>query len=178
MKEVLITLLVGVLIFFVFRDSTYIKAEPTIIFDTVYKVDTTLVYKKGNSIPFVVLDSLYLIDTLHDTIRIIQEYLTTKAYSDTINIDSSRFIIQDTISRNLLIGRSFNAQISQKTIFVTKTIQIQPKNELYLGIIGDLRAFDNKIGLGVGLAFKPAKKGLFTLSATTNQYSGGYYLKF
>ena len=178
MQELIITLLVGVLIFFVFRQSNYIKSEPIIIIDTVYNVDTTVIYKKGTKVPFVVLDSLYLIDTIHDTISVVNEYLTNKVYSDTINIDSSRFIILDTISRNSLIGRSFNAQISQKTIYITKVSERQSQNEFYLGILGDLRRFDNKIGLGVSLGFKPSKKGLFTLSATTNQYSAGYYLKF
>jgi len=34
------------------------------------------------------------------------------------------------------------------------------------------------VGVGVGLAFKTSKKGLFTISATTNQYSIGFYTKF
>jgi hypothetical protein len=46
-----------------------------------------------------------------------------------------------------------------------------------LGVLGDLRAFDNKIGLGVGLGIKTAKNGLFTINATTNQYSIGIYKK-
>ena len=32
--------------------------------------------------------------------------------------------------------------------------------------------------LGLGLGFKTAKNGLFTISATTNQYSIGFYTKF
>jgi hypothetical protein len=55
---------------------------------------------------------------------------------------------------------------------------ILSKNELYWGILADLRAIDNKVGVGVGLAFKMPKKGLFSISATTNQYSIGYYKKF
>ena len=49
------------------------------------------------------------------------------------------------------------------------------KNEVYWGILGDLRASDNKLGIGLGLGFKTAKNSLFTISATTNQYSIGYY---
>jgi hypothetical protein len=60
-----------------------------------------------------------------------------------------------------------------------ETIRTIPsKNELYWGILADLRAIDNKVGVGVGLAFKTSKKGLFTISATTNQYSIGFYTKF
>ena len=53
-----------------------------------------------------------------------------------------------------------------------------PKNELYWGFLGDLRAFDKKVGIGVGLGFKTAKNGLFTFGVTTNQYSLGFYKKF
>jgi hypothetical protein len=60
-----------------------------------------------------------------------------------------------------------------------ETIRTIPsKNELYWGILADLRAFDNKVGVGVGLGIKTSKKGLFTISASTNQYSIGYYKKF
>jgi len=60
-----------------------------------------------------------------------------------------------------------------------ETIKTIPsKNELFWGVLADLRAVDNKVGVGVGLAFKTAQKGLFTISATTNQYSIGYYKKF
>jgi hypothetical protein len=33
------------------------------------------------------------------------------------------------------------------------------------------------VGVGVGIGLKTAKNGLFTLSATTNQYSIGFYKK-
>jgi hypothetical protein len=46
-----------------------------------------------------------------------------------------------------------------------------------LGFLGDLRRFDNKLGLGVGLEFKTAKNDLFTFGVTTNQFSVGYYKK-
>ena len=60
-----------------------------------------------------------------------------------------------------------------------ETIKTIPsKNEAFLGILADLRTFDNKVGIGVGLGIKTAKKGLFTISATTNQYSIGYYARF
>jgi hypothetical protein len=95
-----------------------------------------------------------------------------------MRIDSLGYAyIQDTISQNKIQGRSFKAEISEKTIYVTKTITPKPKSEVYLGVLGDLRAFDNKVGLGLGLGYKTAKNGLFTINATTNHYSLGYYKK-
>ena len=177
MKEIVITLLVAVIILFIFRGN-YNKIEPIVIthVDTIYKHDITKKFIKGDSIPFVVLG----IDTttIHDTIRILLDYAYVRAYSDTIKVDSSTFIINDTISKNKILNRGFYADISQKTIRI-ETIKTDPsKIEVYLGLLGDLRRFDEKVGIGVGLAIKVPKKGLFTFGATTNQYTLGYYTKF
>jgi hypothetical protein len=171
--------LVIIVLLFIKDKSEYI-GKPSVIVttDTVYQQKTFTKYKKGDFIPFVVLDTTYLIDEVHDTITIVKDYNQVKVYSDTIKIDTLGFAyIQDTISQNKIQSRGFKAEISEKTIFVTKTIIPKPKNEVYLGVLGDLRAFDNKIGLGVGLGYKTAKNGLFTINATTNQYSLGYYKK-
>ena len=175
MKEVVITLLVAVLILFIFKGK-YNKYEPIIVthIDTLIKHDTLRKFKKGDSIPFVVLG----IDTttIHDTIRILQDYAFVKAYSDTFHIDSDNYVsIQDTISKNKIIGRSYFSNFTQKTIRI-ETIKTNPnKLEVYLGLLGDLRRFDEKVGVGVGIAIKVPKKGLFTFGVTTNQYSIGYY---
>ena len=178
MKEVVITLLVAVLILFIFKGK-YNKYEPIIVtrIDTLIKHDTLRKFKKGDSIPFVVLG----IDTttIHDTIRILQDYSYVRAYSDTFRIDTDNYVsIQDTISKNKIIGRSYFSNFTQKTIRI-ETIKTNPdKLEVYLGLLGDLRRFDEKVGIGVGIAIKVPKKGLFTFGATTNQYSIGYYAKF
>jgi hypothetical protein len=177
MRDIVITLVIAVILIFIFKGS-YNGNEPTIVThtDTIYKHEITKKYIKGDSIPFVVLG----IDTtlIHDTVRIVQDYAYVRAYSDTIKVDSSTFIINDTISQNKIKNRGFYADISQKTIKL-ETIKTTPsKNELYWGVLADLRTFDNKVGIGVGLGFKMAKKGLFTISATTNQYSIGYYARF
>jgi hypothetical protein len=52
-----------------------------------------------------------------------------------------------------------------------------PKFAVYWGVLGDYREFDKKVGFGFGLAFKMPKNGLFTIGATTNQYSVGIYKK-
>jgi len=178
-KNIVIAILVIIVFLFLKDKSAYI-GEPSVIIDTdtVYQQKTFTKYIKGKSIPFVVLDTTYLIDEVHDTITIVKDYNQAKIYSDTIRIDSLGYAyIQDTISHNKIQGRSFKAEISEKTITVTKTIIPKPKNEVYLGVLGDLRAFDNKVGLGLGLGYKTAKNGLFTINATTNHYSLGYYIK-
>lgn len=177
MKNIVIVLLIAVLIFFIFDDATSTKVNPIITTDTVYQQKTFTKYIKGKSIPFVVLDTIYLIDT--DTVTIVKDYNEVKAYSDTIRIDSIGYAyIQDTISQNKIQGRGFSANFNLPTITISKLIEQKPKNELYLGFIGDLRHSNGQIGVGGSIAFKTAKNTLYVANATMNGYSFGYYKKF
>ena len=125
----------------------------------------------------MVLQDNYILDTVRDTITIVKDYLTTKVFTDTFTIDSSKFTIIDTISENTIQGRRFLADIKERTIRITNDIHHKDKNTFYLGVLGDLRRFDNKLGIGVGLTFKTAKNDLFNFGISTNQYSVGYYKK-
>lgn len=179
MKDIVIVLLMAVLIFFIFDDATYTKTDPIVVSDTVYQEKTFTKYIKGKSIPFVVLDTIYKIDEVHDTITIISDYSRVYSYSDTIRIDSLGYAyIQDTISQNKIQGRGFSASFNLPTITVTKLIEPKRKNELYLGFIGDLRHDNKQIGIGGSIALKTAKNTLFVANATMNGYSFGYYKKF
>jgi hypothetical protein len=179
MKDIVIVLLVAVLIFFIASDARYTKSDPIILSDTVYQEKTFTKYIKGKSIPFVVLDTIYKIFEVHDTITIVKDYNQVKVYSDTIRIDSLGYAyIQDTISQNKIQGRGFTANFNLPTIKITQFIEKKSKNELYLGFIGDLRHDNNQIGIGGSIALKTAKSTLFTLNATMNGYSLGYYKKF
>ena len=178
MKSVVITLLIAILIFFIFDKSKYIGDKPIIVTqtDTIYSTDTIVKIKRGKDIPFEIYR--VLTDTFTDTITIVKDYNTIKVYSDTITQDSSKFYITDTISQNKIQARLFKAEIGYKTIYQTNTIYQQEKNAIYLGFLGDLRRFDNKVGIGVGLGYNMPKKGLILFNATTNQYSLGFYKKF
>jgi hypothetical protein len=182
-KNIVIAILVIIVFLFIKDKSEYI-GQPSVIIDTdtVYQQKTFTKFTKGKSIPFVVLDTIYNIDTTTiyktDTIKVLSDYNQVKVYSDTMRIDSLGYAyIQDTISQNKIQGRGFSANFNLPTITITKVIVPKPKNEFYFGLLGDLRAFDNKVGLGLGLGYKTAKNGLFTINATTNQYSLGYYKK-
>lgn len=179
MKEVVIVLLVAVLIFFIGSEARYTKSEPVIVSDTVYQQKTFTKFIKGKSIPFVVLDTIYLIDTIKDTITIVKDYNQVKVYSDTMRIDSLGYAyIQDTISQNKIQGRGFSANFNLPTITITKLIEQKSKNQLYLGFIGDLKHSNGQIGIGGSIALKTAKNTLYTATATMNGYSFGYYKKF
>jgi len=179
MKDIVIVLLVAVLIFFIGSDARYTKVEPIFKSDTVYQQKTFTQFIKGKSIPFVVLDTIYLIDTIKDTITIVKDYNQVKVYSDTMRIDSIGYAyIQDTISQNKIQGRGFSANFNLPTITITKLIEQKSKNQLYLGFIGDLKHSNGQIGIGGSIALKTAKNTLYTATATMNGYSFGYYKKF
>lgn len=181
-KNILILLLVLVLLFFVLGDSTYIKDDHIITrVDTLIKDTTIYKYKKGKDIPFVVLDTIHQIDhqidVIHDTIKIISDYSRTYAYYDTLKIDSAQYIyVSDTISQNKILGRGYGGHFVQKTITITNETYRKPKNELYLGFIGDYTRLDGKLGVGVGVVYKKQKES-YTLSYTTNHISVGLYKK-
>lgn len=178
MKSVVITLLIAVLIFFIFDKSKNIGDKPIIVTqtDTIYHTDTIVKTKRGKDIPFEIYRVIE--DTFTDTITIIKDYSTLKVYSDTILQDSSKFYIEDSIFQNKILSRRFQAEIAYKIITRNNYIYQQEKNAIYLGFLGDLRRFDNKVGLGVGLGYYMPKKGLILFNATTNQYSLGFYKKF
>jgi len=177
-KNILILALIVVVLFFVLAPNKEIGSTKVVTkIDTIIKTTTTTKYKKGNDIPFVVLDTLYQIDEVHDTTYIVNDYNKIKAYSDTLQINADNSVyIQDTITQNRIIGRSYVANLSEKTITITNDIYHKPKNELFIGLIGDIRRFDNKIGVGVGLNYKKQNE-LYILNFTTNQISLGLYKK-
>ena len=177
-KNILILALIFVVLFFALAPNDGGGGSKVVTkIDTIIKDTTIIKYKKGNSIPFVVLDTIYKIDQVHDTAYIVNDYNKIKAYSDTLRINADNSVyIQDTITQNRIIGRSYKANLTEKTIIVTNDIYHKPKNELFMGLIGDIRRFDNKIGIGVGLNYKKQNE-VYILNFTTNQISLGLYKK-
>lgn len=142
--------------------------------DTVYSVKTINKYIKGKNIAYKVLDTV--IKHKYDTAFIVKEFNTVKEYTDTIKKDGHLFIINDTISHNQIIARSFQAQIKERTI--TNIIENKPKSALYLGIRSDMSHDMLKINHNVNLTFKTRKKGLYSIGYGMSGYSIGYSFKF
>ena len=178
MKDIITAILIIAVLVLVMQPK---KSNPPIIitkYDTIVEVKNIVKYKRGESIPFVVLDTIYKIDEVHDTIRIMSDYNRIYAYYDTLKLDSAQYVyVSDTISQNKILGRGYGGHFVEKTIRIETTKIMPPKFAVYWGVLGDYREFDKKVGFGFGLAFKMPKNGLFTLGATTNQYSLGIYKK-
>jgi hypothetical protein len=179
-KNFLIFLLAFLIIIVYINREKFTNREllETIKYDTIYTTKQSIKYKKGNDIPFYIIDSVRT--EVHDTIRIINDYNRIYAYNDTILMDSNSFYIQDTITQNKIIGRKFEANIKEKAIYITKTIQPKVKNALYLGFMGEIREDKQLDGIGIGMMYKVKNKALIGFNLKNGQnvkYGFGFYLK-
>jgi hypothetical protein len=178
MRDIITAILIIAVLVLVLEPKKETKPIVITKYDTIVEVKNIVKYKRGESIPFVVLDTIVKIDEVHDTIRIISDYNRVYAYYDTLKLDSAQYVyVSDTISQNKILGRGYGGHFVEKTIRIETTKIMPPKFAVYWGVLGDYRAYDKKVGFGFGLAFKMPKNGLFTLGATTNQYSIGIYKK-
>ena len=158
--------------------SKYKKVET--IHDTIYSKVYINRYKKGDSIPYKVIDTLYT--HISDTIRIISDYNQVKAYSDTIKKDSNIFVVNDTISQNRIIARGFKANLTEKTIIRREYYASKPTNTLYWGIRGSYSPLNGLEVLSPSLMLGVKNKALIGLSVDINKnynigYSGSIYFK-
>jgi hypothetical protein len=161
-----------------FDTSKFKKVQ--VIHDTEYQKVYINKYKKGDSIPYKVIDTIYT--HISDTIRILADYSQVKAYSDTIKKDSNIFVIDDTISQNRIISRGFKAELTQKTIVVREFYASKSTNTLYLGIRGSYSPLNGLEVLSPSLMLSVRNKALigFSIDISKNYnigYSGGIYLK-
>jgi len=161
-----------------FDTSKFKKVQ--VIHDTQYSKVYINWYRKGDSIPYKVIDTLYT--HISDTIRIISDYSQVKAYSDTIRKDSNIFVIDDTIGQNKIISRGFKADITQKTIVVREFYASKPTNTLYWGIRGSYRPLNGLEVLSPSLMLSVRNKALIGFSVDISKnynigYSGGIYFK-
>jgi len=148
--------------------------------DTLYTNVYINKYKKGDSIPYKVIDTIYAY--ISDTIRIISDYNQVKAYSDTIKKDSNIFVIDDTISQNRIISRGFQAKITEKTILTKEFYANKPTNNLFWGIRGSYSPLNGLEVLSPSLMLSVKNKALIGFSVDISKnynvgYSGSFYLK-
>jgi hypothetical protein len=150
------------------------------VHDTTYNKTYIKVNKKGNDIPFYIIDSVQV--PVHDTLYVLNDYMRIKVYSDTIKKDSNIFVVNDTISQNRIISRGFNANLTEKTIILREYYASKPTNTLYLGIRGSYIPLNGLEVLSPSLMLGVKNKALIGLSVDINKnynigYSGGIYFK-
>jgi hypothetical protein len=137
-------------------------------------------YKKGNDIPFYIIDSVIV--PIHDTLYVLSDYMRIYAYSDTIKKDSNIFVVNDTISQNRIISRGFTANLTEKTIIKREYYASKSTNTLYWGIRGSYSPLNGLEVLSPSLMLSVKNKALIGLSVDINKnynigYSGSIYFK-
>ena len=141
--------------------------------DTVINYQNFTKYQKGDQIKVKIIDTVFNTDTAF----IVKEFNQIKEYSDTIRQMENVYIIKDTISQSKIIGRSFQAQIQEKTITVNNTVTVKNKAALYIGFRSDLSHDYSKVNHNISLHLKTRQKGLFSVGYGMSGYSIGYSLK-
>lgn len=141
--------------------------------DTVITHKTFIKYQKGDQIKVKIIDTVFN----RDTAFIVKEFNQIKEFTDTIREMENVYIIKDTISQSRIIGRSFQAQIQEKTITVNNTVTVKNKAALYIGFRSDLSHDYSKVEHNISLHLKTRQKGLFSVGYGMSGYSIGYSLK-
>lgn len=189
LKDYALIILTAFVALFCYRSYNGIKdiqVVESIVHDTITQKVTTTRWKQGKDIPFVIITTDTVHDSVrylvHDTVQILTDYMRTYAYSDTINVDSNTFVINDTISQNKIQSRGFEAKITEKTILTTITKTPKAKNSVYLGFRGDLSGSNGLEVLSPGIVLNAKNKALIGLNVNINKnfnigYSGSVYFK-
>ena len=185
LKDYALIILTAFVAVFCYRSCNGIKDTQILvkeIHDTVYQQKTFTKYKKGDSIPYVIIATDSVQNYVHDTVFILNDYNLTKAYSDTIKQDSNIFVINDTISQNSIKSRSFTAKITEKTIYVKQFYAEKAKYSLFWGIRGDFSQDNGLEVLSPGLMLNAKNKALIGLNVDLGKngglgYSGSLYFK-
>jgi hypothetical protein len=150
--------------------------------DTVDIVKTKVVTKKGEDIYHeTIVEKEVIIPAVIDTMALLKDYYSKVLYKDTLVLPDSLGIValNDTISQNKILGRTFNASVKQRTIKETTIVKELPKTKIFYGLEGGFNKADfvSSVGMGVLINTKKDKilqLGLGVNNKTTDGTTGGF----
>ena len=93
-----------------------------------------------------------------DTVAIISDYYDRKIYSDTSVLQNNLIVVNDTIDRNEIIGRSIYCKSTNELIADSIFLAKKEKVNLYIG--GNYRAINKAIGIQMNLQYKRVDVGI------------------
>ena len=100
---------------------------------------------------------------------------------DVINVPDSLGIValNDTISQNKILGRTFNASVKQRTIKETTIVKELPKTKIFYGLEGGFNKADVVSSVGAGVLINTKKDKIYQLglgvnNQTTDGINGGF----
>jgi hypothetical protein len=96
-----------------------------------------------------------------DTAAILKDYFAKRVYIDTLQLKDSMgyIVVNDTVSKNSLLGRLWNAQVNKTQISERLIVKELPKNQVYIGLVGgfDKTSIVNYAGTSLLLKTKSDK---------------------
>jgi hypothetical protein len=150
--------------------------------DTIDIVKTKVVTKKGEDIYHETIKHDTAIKLINvDTVALLHDYFAKNIYKDTLTLPDSlgTVAVTDTIYKNQLLGRTFNASVKQRTIKETMIVKELPKTKVFYGLEGGFNKADfvSSVGMGVLINTKKDKilqLGLGVNNKTTDGTNGGF----
>ncbi len=148
------------------------------IHDTIEVVKTKIVTKKGADIVHETIREVN-IPTIVDTQALLHDYFAKNIYKDTLRLpDSLGYVfLTDTITKNKIEGRTFNASVKQRVINNTTIVKELPKTKMYYGLEGGFNKADVISHLGFGFLINTKRDKIYHLGVgvanrTTDGTSG------
>ena len=145
--------------------------------DTVDIVKTKVVTKKGEDIYHeTIVEKEVIIPAVIDTMALLKDYYSKVLYKDVLVLPDSlgTVAVTDTISQNRILGRTFNANVKQRTIKETTIVKELPKTKVFYGLEGGFNKADFVSSVGAGFLINTKKDKIYQLGlGVTNQTTDG-----
>jgi hypothetical protein len=150
--------------------------------DTVDIVKTKVVTKKGEDIYHeTIVEKEVIIPAVIDTAALLKDYYSKVLYKDVLVLPDSlgTVAVTDTISQNKILGRTFNANVKQRTIKETTIVKELPKTKVFYGLEGGFNKADFVSSVGAGVLINTKKDKIYQLglgvnNQTTDGINGGF----
>jgi len=134
------------------------------IHDTTEVTKTKVVTKKGADIVHETIKEVQ-IPAVVDTAALLHDYFAKNIYKDTLRLpDSLGYVfLTDTITKNQILGRTFNAKVKQRVITNTTIVKELPKTKVFYGIEGGFNKADVVSHLGLGVLINTKSDKIYNL---------------
>ena len=145
--------------------------------DTIEVEKIKVVTKKGEDIYHeTIVEKEVIIPAVIDTAALLKDYYSKVLYKDVLVLPDSlgTVAVTDTISQNRILGRTFNANVKQRTIKETTIVKELPKTKVFYGLEGGFNKADFVSSVGAGVLINTKKDKIYQLGlGVTNQTTDG-----
>ncbi len=152
---------------------------PKIIRDTTWIIKDSTVYSKPQvvktiTVPVEQWSTEYLPDTNYSKLvkqytELAEKFLASNIHADSVKIDSIGYVhIRDTVSRNLLTGRSTSYNLKYPIVKETLIVPEKKRNQLYVGGLLQGNRSSAVDAISAGALFKTKKDQIYGVTAGIN----------